>query len=146
MTFIKSSFQSLTSFIQTPSSSSVSPTEPFTMSESKPYIQSVIYPTATDGTTFNLEYYLDKHIPLVTAKWTPHGLLGYRVYTYEAGPGGSKPDFTLHCILEWKSKSAFEEAMKDEGSKEIMSDFPNFSSVPSIKVFGGMVMERKTVE
>lgn len=43
-----------------------------------PITITVLYPNVEDA-TFNLEYYLQTHMPLAMQHFGPHGLIGYRV-------------------------------------------------------------------
>jgi hypothetical protein len=46
-------------------------------------ITTILYPKGT----FDLKYYLEKHMPFVKSKWTSYGLQKYEVISLPAEPG-----------------------------------------------------------
>ena len=76
----------------------------------------VLYPRS-QGTFFNLDYYLKSHIPLAEKHWGPFGMTFHAISEY-----GTSDDFHLSCLMDWESKEAYEEAQKDGGTKIIMDD------------------------
>ena len=51
----------------------------------------VLYPNP-EGATFDMDYYLATHMPLVSESWSQYGLKGWEVVQF--GPGGK-----LNCSL-----------------------------------------------
>ncbi|MBC8375116.1 MAG: EthD family reductase [FCB group bacterium] len=94
---------------------------------------SVLYANG-DGKTFDMDYYLNKHIPLVG------GLLGdsVRGASIEKGLGGAAPGsvapFATMSNLYFDTVSAFENSFGPNIDK-IMKDLPNFTNIePTIQI------------
>jgi uncharacterized protein (TIGR02118 family) len=94
---------------------------------------SVLYPGGA-GSTFNMRYYLDRHIPMVRAK------LGAacKSAAVEQGLGGatpgSPPAFSAMGHLYFESVEAFQAAFGPHAGA-IMGDIPNYTNVqPTIQV------------
>jgi uncharacterized protein (TIGR02118 family) len=94
---------------------------------------SVLYPNGAD-TTFDMNYYLAQHMPMVKAKLgaackkveVEHGLGG-------AQPGSS-PAFVAMCHLHFDSVDAFQQAFGAH-AETIVADIPNYTNVePTIQV------------
>ena len=88
----------------------------------------VLYPTNVPGTstpnTFNLDYYLAKHIPLVKAKWLPVGLKSVAVATLEPSTG-----YAIECVLVWETAEAWDAC---GGDPELKADVKNYSEIAPI--------------
>ena len=94
---------------------------------------SVLYPGGP-GSTFNMRYYLDRHIPMVRAK------LGAACKSAAVGQGlggatpGSPPAFSAIGHLYFESVEAFQAAFGPHAGA-IMGDIPNYTNVqPTIQV------------
>ncbi len=87
---------------------------------------SVLYPNS-DSARFDIDYYCDKHMPMVKKRVggalkslaVDHGLSG--------GAPGSKPDYIAMGHLFFDSVEAFQSAFGPH-SKEIMADIPNYTN------------------
>lgn len=86
----------------------------------------VMYPVGPQ-TTFDTEYYLQKHIPLVKERWTSYGLKNAQVLRGMAKPDGSAPDYQMMALLTFGSLEDFKSAGKAHG-REIFADIPNFTN------------------
>jgi uncharacterized protein (TIGR02118 family) len=101
-------------------------------------VVSVMYP-ASAGAKFDLDYYREKHIPLVGARWNAGGLREVKVLHGVGAPGGGAPVYSVIALLTFDSAAAFDQAVAQHG-KEILGDIPNFSTVqPLIQVNDVMV-------
>ena len=94
---------------------------------------SVLYPGGA-GSTFDMDYYLNRHIPMVLAKLgtacksaaVEHGLGG--------ATAGSAPAFSAMGHLYFESVEAFHSTFGPHAG-EIMGDIPNYTNVePTIQV------------
>lgn len=93
----------------------------------------VLYPRK-DGATFNKDYYLATHMPLVKKHWEKHGLSSYKVSELNAdGP------YSFVVVMQFESYEGFGAAGADPGSKEIMDDVANFSSEAPVVLHGGVI-------
>ncbi|KAF4455742.1 hypothetical protein F53441_1941 [Fusarium austroafricanum] len=80
----------------------------------------VVYPS---GPSFDLDYYLKTHMPLVASKWGPHGLKDYKILTFQEGA-----PYQIQATLEWDSVEAFDKAAASEAAAAVMGDIKNFYS------------------
>lgn len=94
---------------------------------------SVLYPGG-DGTTFNMDYYLGTHIPMVRARLG----VACKNAAVEQGLGGatpaSPPAFSVMGHLYFDSVADFHTSFGPHADA-IMSDIPNYTNVqPTIQV------------
>jgi uncharacterized protein (TIGR02118 family) len=94
---------------------------------------SVFYPGGADS-TFDMNYYLNRHIPMVLAKLGP----ACKRAAVEQGLGGatpgSPPAFSAMGHLYFDSVEAFQAAFGPHAG-EIIGDIPNYTNVqPTIQV------------
>ena len=99
---------------------------------------SVLYPNG-DGKSFDMDYYCNKHVPMVA------GLLGDAVKgaTVEKGLGGGAPNspakYAAMGNLYFSSVEDFEKSF-GPNTEKIMGDLPNFTNIePSIQVSEVMI-------
>jgi uncharacterized protein (TIGR02118 family) len=94
-------------------------------------IVSVIYQLSS-GQTFDVDYYMKSHIPLVHARWDSAGLKGLQVLHGTGSPAGAAPA-KLICLLEFDTLESFQAAVEKHGA-EVMGDVPNFTDAqPSLQ-------------
>ncbi len=79
--------------------------------------------------TFDLDYYLQTHMPLVRKLWGPLGMNGTQVLQ-----GIEPAPYHVVTTLDFESMEAFKGAVAAHG-KEIMGDVPNFTSVSPVIQF-----------
>lgn len=91
------------------------------------FVVSVMYPKEA-GSTFDHGYYMQKHIPLVRARWSPMGLKEAQVLRAVGTPDGTPPKIEAIALLGFGSRQEFEQAVAAHG-KEILGDIPNFTNV-----------------
>lgn len=93
----------------------------------------VVYPRK-DGATFDKDYYLKTHMPLVKKHWTTHGLKSYTVMELNAdGP------YTIGVTMEFETPEGFGAAAQDPNTKEVLDDVKNFSSESPIILHGSVI-------
>ncbi|MFI1773027.1 EthD family reductase [Thalassobellus citreus] len=99
---------------------------------------SVLYPNET-GKTFDMDYYCNKHVPMVA------GLLGDAVIgaTVESGLGGGAPNEAATYIamgnLYFETIEAFETSF-GPNTEQIMGDLPNYTTIePVIQISEVMI-------
>ncbi len=97
----------------------------------------VLYPNVEDA-TFDLDYYLTKHMPLVSTRFTPHGFTGWRVARFIGTPQGSKPTYSIVATLEFDHPDQFKAALAAEGGV-VLGDVPNFSNKEPVIMIGDVV-------
>ncbi len=96
----------------------------------------VLYPNVADA-TFDLAYYMNTHMPLVSERFTAHGLTGWRVVKIVASPDGP-PLYSILATLEFGSPEQFTAAIAAEGAV-VMGDVPNFSNKDPLILIGDVV-------
>lgn len=88
----------------------------------------VLYPN-TEGSYFDMNYYLTTHIPLVKNRLTPLGLL--RVDLEEGLSGaapGTLPPYRLIGSLSFDSIESLQKAMATHG-EELIADIANYTNI-----------------
>ena len=94
---------------------------------------SVLYPNCA-GSTFDMEYYREVHIPMVKAKLGSACLAVSVDHGMSGADAGSKPDFLALSHLTFESVSTFQEAFGPNAGA-IMADIPNYTnSQPVIQI------------
>ncbi len=93
----------------------------------------VLYPN-TEGCNFDMDYYCDRHLPMVQKLLAP-ALKGVAVEQgIGGGAPGSSPAYVVMCHLLFESVEAFQAAFGMHGEK-IVSDISNYTNVqPTIQV------------
>ncbi len=94
---------------------------------------SVLYPNAA-GCRFDMNYYLDQHMPMVQQKLGP----ACKRMAVEEGIAGGAPGapatFVAMCHLYFDSIDAFQSAFAPH-AQEIMADIPNYTNTqPTIQI------------
>ena len=83
---------------------------------------SVLYP-ATDGATFDHDYYRDHHVPLAVKAW---GLDGAAIDKGIDGPYVAAVHFTFESL------DALAAAMGAEGTGEVLADVANYTTITPV--------------
>ncbi len=96
----------------------------------------VMYENVADA-TFDLDYYLTKHMPLVDEKFKPFGIKGWRVLKAVGAPFG-EPMYSIIATLEFDTPEQFKAAVAAEGGP-VFGDVPNFSNKEPVVVIGDVV-------
>ena len=97
----------------------------------------VLYENVDDA-TFDLDYYMTKHMPLVDEKFKPFGIKGWRVLKAVGTPFGGKPAYSIIANLEFDTADQFMAAVAAE-SGPVFGDVPNFSNKSPVVVIGDLV-------
>ena len=82
----------------------------------------VLYP-ATEGATFDHEYYREKHVPLCVNTW---GLAGAEIDMGLDGPYVAAVHFTF------ASPEALQSAMASDGTGAIRADVANYTTITPV--------------
>jgi uncharacterized protein (TIGR02118 family) len=98
----------------------------------------VMYPAGPEA-TFDREYYLGRHIPLVRERWTPFGLQSVQVLQGTGLADGSGPVYQAMALLTFGSLADFQKAGQAHG-REIMGDIPNFTNVRPVVQFNDVTV------
>ena len=94
----------------------------------------VSYPNQP-GARFDLDYYLNKHLPMVAGKLAAHGMAGWAADQGVAGPTPAAPaEFMIQAHILFESLEQFQAGMAAEGAA-IMADIANYTDIqPHIQV------------
>ena len=79
----------------------------------------VLYP-ATEGATFDHEYYREKHVPLCVNTW---GLAGAEIDKGLDGP------YVAAVHFKFASREALQAARASEGTRSIRADVANYTTI-----------------
>ena len=82
----------------------------------------VLYP-ATEGATFDHEYYREKHVPLCVSTW---GLAGAEIDKGLDGP------YVAAVHFKFASPEAFQSAMASEAREAIRADVANYTTITPV--------------
>ena len=86
----------------------------------------VTYPQNA-GTRFDREYYLAEHLPLVTAAWSPYGML-----TASALFPEGRTEIIAAAVCRFRDADAIDSALASPRTPEVMADVANFTdAVPT---------------
>ncbi|TCZ66579.1 EthD family reductase [Roseicella aquatilis] len=88
-------------------------------------VVSVSYPN-DPSTRFDLDYYMQTHIPLVRERWSAMGLRELRVLRGLGTPDGGAAPVRLMALLTWDNAEALERAVAAHG-QEIFGDIARFT-------------------
>jgi uncharacterized protein (TIGR02118 family) len=96
---------------------------------------SILYPN-TDGSRFDMAYYVEKHMPRSISLLSAHP--GFKGVSVEKGVGGatpgSPPAYSAMCHFLFESAEAFLAAFMPH-APELQGDIPNYTDVtPTIQV------------
>jgi uncharacterized protein (TIGR02118 family) len=90
----------------------------------------VLYPNG-DGKKFDMDYYTNKHIPMVKTLFAGALKLTAIDKGLAGGAAGSKAPFVVICYLYFDSISDFQNAMAVNG-KKVQGDIPNFTDIQPV--------------
>jgi uncharacterized protein (TIGR02118 family) len=91
---------------------------------------SVLYPR-TAGSSFNLDYYLQKHIPLVKERFGHTGLTAVSLLEGTGTLEGGSPHFAMIALLHFGSIDDVRNSIEKHGA-EVVGDIPNFTGVQPV--------------
>jgi len=94
-------------------------------------VVTVIYPREPDA-TFDFDYYVQHHLPLLMQRWEPSGLEAVEALRGVAGADGGQPPFLAQALLRFSSMQSFQAAISGEHMQEIIGDIRNFTSAQPI--------------
>ena len=90
-------------------------------------VVSALYPNEP-GSSFDYDYFLHRHVPLVRERWRAMGLEDQRQMRGGSSLDGSPASYQVVALLIFRSLEDFQKAVQAYG-QEILDDIPNFTSV-----------------
>ena len=95
---------------------------------------SVIYPRI-DNAKFDLDYYMNTHMPLVSKLYGDYGLQDFQVDEGISLSSKVPSDNIIACYMVFDSLDNLKAALKNEGAK-VMADVANFTNIEPTVMFG----------
>jgi len=89
-----------------------------------------MYPNEPES-SFNQDYYMQRHIPLVKERWNSMGLVDVRVVRGVGTPDGTPIPYQGMALLSFRSMQDFQNAA-GAYAQEIFADIPNFTNVQPV--------------
>ena len=90
----------------------------------------VLYP-ASEGKTFNVDYYKNVHMKLVEQQLGSLGLLGCEVDAGVAGMGDAPAPYAAIGYMFFETRQQFEDAMSQAGAP-LFEDVPNYTNITPV--------------
>jgi len=105
-----------------------------------PYITMVAYPE-TPTATFDEDYYVQKHLPMVFQHWERYGLLDWQVISFDKTSDGSR-SYLAAPYMTWKSVESFNAATSSDSMGLMIEDLKNFSNIEPVFLNGSGIGSR----
>ncbi|CAJ0895640.1 EthD family reductase [Ralstonia flatus] len=80
---------------------------------------------AAEGATFDREYYLATHVPLVRSAWDEFGLHAAEILFPAPGP----QPFACMAMLRFGDQAGIDAALSSAKTAKVVSDVPNFTNI-----------------
>ncbi|KAF2132773.1 hypothetical protein P153DRAFT_364047 [Dothidotthia symphoricarpi CBS 119687] len=93
----------------------------------------VLYPQK-EGSTFDIDYYHNNHLPLCEKHWKPFGLKSWNVTQFD-----SAAPYSFCLVADFETLEGFQKASADPSIAEIMADVPKYSSEQPVLLAGAVV-------
>ncbi|KAL7788331.1 hypothetical protein V8C37DRAFT_388202 [Trichoderma ceciliae] len=87
----------------------------------------VLYNQPAEGEYFDMEYYINTHMPIVNKHWTPLGLKGWQVIKFSP-----EAPFYGGVLLTWGKADDSAKVLVAAESKPVFDDVPNFTNMKPI--------------
>ncbi|KAE8356722.1 hypothetical protein BDV28DRAFT_144845 [Aspergillus coremiiformis] len=95
----------------------------------------ILYPNEPD-ITFDINYCLNLHMPLVERLWTKYGLRNWQVTKFTCTPDGSKSPYLICTTIEWESIDGVRAAFAGPEFVDLIKDAANMSNKRPIFLIG----------
>ena len=93
-------------------------------------VVTALYPDEP-GSSFDYDYYLNKHVPLVRERWRPMSLENQRQVRGMSTLDGSPAPYQVIAFLTFRSLEDFQKAAQAHG-QEILDDIAKLTSVQAL--------------
>ncbi|KAL7905277.1 hypothetical protein GGI35DRAFT_461281 [Trichoderma velutinum] len=87
----------------------------------------VLYNQPKEGEYFNMDYYINTHMPIANKQWGPLGMKSWQVI--QSGPDAP---FYGGVLFTWEKPEDAANALTAEESKPVFADVPNFTNLKPI--------------
>lgn len=92
------------------------------------------------GSKFDMDYYLNTHMPLVSKSWQQYGLKGWEVQEFRPSPDGQVPPYQVQATLIWDNQEDLKKGLESPETPTVLGDVPNFTDLQPI-LMGGPVLK-----
>jgi uncharacterized protein (TIGR02118 family) len=96
-----------------------------------------LYPKI-DGATFDMDYFLNKHIPF--AVQSTGAIKSWTVTEYTSGTDGREPPYMVQAIATLSSIEAYYAGV-EKGNGAVIDDIPNYTNVTPMVLHGRRVAD-----
>jgi len=96
----------------------------------------VLYPIG-DGKTFDYEYYVETHLPMVDEVLKPHGLMSASFSRGLAGGPNKPPGYFAIATMAFADEQSMNAALVAAGP--LLGDMPNFTNVAPEMLIGSQL-------
>jgi len=114
---------------------------PFGASKGMPATSLVIYPSPGPDHSdprFDMEYYLDTHMPMAADQWKSFGLQDWKVVQLGPASDGNKP-YSVATVMSWNSLDGLKAALESDGFKVLAADVKDFTDLRPLFLTGDVV-------
>ncbi|KAF9878251.1 putative ethyl tert-butyl ether degradation protein [Colletotrichum karsti] len=95
----------------------------------------VLYPN-TPGKTFDINYYLHKHMPYAEKIWGPLGMKDWKMTAFQNAPDGTQAPYRYKVVSRWTSLDDMKNATTTSIGKPVLEDVANFTNEEPIILVG----------
>jgi hypothetical protein len=106
------------------------PGKPVQMATESKVIANVLYPRK-NMSSFNMDYYLNHHIPATKASWLPLGMTSCIVCDVD-----DDAEFAVMVIITWRDVASWDAAKNGGAAQKLAEDVRNFTNVPPVTIVG----------
>lgn len=93
----------------------------------------VLYNQPGEGEHFDLEYYINIHMPLANKHLTPLGLKSWQVIKFPAGS-----PFFGGVVMTWEKPDDAKKLIESPDAKPVLDDVPNFTNLKPLLLPGSI--------
>lgn len=85
---------------------------------------------------YDLDYLIQKHLPLVKERWSKCGMKGWSVTKFTPNPEGIPPVYAFSTTLSWDRHESIGTALEGKDVNAIMDDVMKFSDKEPLIIVG----------
>lgn len=98
----------------------------------------VLYPN-TPGKKFDIDYYLNKHMPYAEKIWGPLGMKDWRLTAFKDSEDGTPAVYRYGVVSRWTALEDMKRATTTEVGKSVLDDAANFTDEVPLLLVGDEV-------
>ncbi|OHE92051.1 hypothetical protein CORC01_12632 [Colletotrichum orchidophilum] len=95
----------------------------------------ILYPNEADA-KYDIDYYVNSHMPLAAATWAAAGVKSWKVTKYAASADGKEPKYAFGGILIFDSVESIQKALTSPETAKVLQDVPNYSNKEPVFLIG----------